>query len=110
MSIKGIDTQIMVQRTTDMARDTSAILKNPESAQQQLANQTKISSALDQSRVLATNESDMQGIRTDEDGSGSGAAGGGASGGGEDGFDDENVPPELAVAPADHDPLVDFYV
>ena len=82
MSIRSIDTQIMVQRTTDVAREASVLQKNPEVAQQHLATQGKADSALAQSRVVATGESEMDNIHTDADGSGSGAGGEGSGSGG----------------------------
>ena len=51
MSIKSIDSQIMIARTTDFSRDNSAIQKKPELAQEFLAVQEKLTVAQDQSRV-----------------------------------------------------------
>jgi len=108
MSIKGIDTQIMITRTSDFVRETSNIQRQPEVTQEHLAAQTKIESSQDQSRVSALNESEMEEIRTDEDGRGSGA-GGGDGGSREDEMTEEQQR-ELLVAPADHDPLIDIYL
>ena len=77
MSIRGIDTQIMVQRTTDFAKDTSTIQRQPETNQEMLANQIKINSVHDQSRVVATTETENEQIRTDVDGGSGGAYSGG---------------------------------
>jgi len=67
----------MVQRTTDFAKDTSNIMRHPEVAQEHLANQSKVESAQEQSKVLATTETENEEIRTDVDGgSGSGYEGG----------------------------------
>ena len=108
MSIRGIDTQIMVTRTTDFVRETSNQQRHPELSQEHLANQGKVESLHDQSRVIATNEAENEEIRTDVDGSGSGAAGGGS------GQDEEEMTEEqkkeLLVAPADHDQLIDTWV
>ena len=108
MSIRGIDTQIMITRTADFARETSSTQRHPETTQEHLAAQTKVESAQDQSRVAATNESEMENIRTDEDGSGSGASGGGS--GSEEEEMTEEQKKELLVAPGDHDQLIDIYL
>jgi len=94
MSIKGIDTQIMIQRSTDFARDTSNILKHPETAQEFLATQTKINSAQEQSRVAATTETENEEIRTDVDG----GSGGEYSGGGGSDEEDEEFAEEQRIA------------
>jgi len=100
MSIKGIDTQIMISRLPDNARDTSIIQKRPEVVQEFLAAQTKISHAQDQSRVVRTTEAEMEQIRTDvEEGGGSGAGGGGA---GSENRDNEEIDPDLLVPPGDN--------
>jgi len=109
MSIRGIDTQIMVQRTTDFARETSNVQKQPEVTQEHLAAQTKVDSVHDQSRVQSTTESEMENIRTDVDEEGSGASGGG-SGRDEEEEMTEEQKKELLVAPADHDQLIDIYL
>ena len=109
MSIRGIDTQIMITRTSDFVRETSNIQRHPEVSQEHLAAQTKVESAQDQSRVAATTETENEEIRTDVEGEGSGAAGGeGAPG--QDEEESEEVPPELIVAPADHKPIIDISI
>jgi len=107
MSIRGIDTQIMITRTADFVRETSSTQRQPETNLEHLANQTKVESAQDQSRVAATTESEMDSIRTDVDGSGSGAAGGGGSGQEEEEMTEEQKR-DLLVAPAQHDQLIDI--
>ena len=108
MSIRGIDTQIMITRTTDFVRETSNMQRHPELSQQHLADQGKADSVHDQSRVIATTEAENEEIKPDADGSGSGAAGGGS------GQDEEEMTEEqkkeLLVAPADHDQLIDTWV
>jgi len=109
MSIRGIDTQIMITRATDLIREASSTLRHPETSQEHLATQTKADSALDQSRVTATTESEMDNIRTDVDGSGSGAAGGEGSE-----QDEEELPeelnPDLMVPPDDKIQLIDITI
>ena len=109
MSIRGIDTQIMITRTTDFVRETSHQQRHPEISQQHLANQGKADSIHDQSRVIATTEAENENIRTDVDGSGSGAAGGEGSQQEEEEMTEEQRK-ELLVAPADHDQLIDTWV
>ena len=90
MSIKGIDTQMMITRLTDNVRDTSVLQKRPEVEQDQLAAQGRVNDAQSQSKVIKTSESAMEKIRTDVDGEGGGAYGGGAGPGpGKDAQDDE---------------------
>jgi len=108
MSIRGIDTQIMITRATDFVRETSNTLRQPEVSQEHLAAQTKVDSTLDQSRVAATTESEMDNIRTDVDGEGSGAAGGEGSQEEEEMTEEQKA--ELLVAPAEHDQLIDITI
>ena len=90
MSIKGIDTQIMITRLTDNVRDTSLLQKRPEVEQDTLAAQARINDAQSQSKVAKMAASEMEKIRTDVDGGGSGAYGGdGGSGQESDAREDE---------------------
>ena len=109
MSIRGIDTQLMITRATDVIRETSSIQRHPETTQEHLAAQTKTDSTHDQSRVSATVEAEMETIRDDVDGSGSGAAGGeGAEQNEEEVPDEEN--PDLMVAPDDTKHIIDTWI
>jgi len=109
MSIRGIDTQIMITRATDFVRDASTTQRHPEVSQEHAALQAKADSAHDQSRVTATTESEMENIRTDVDGEGSGAAGGEGSQREEEEMTEEQKA-ELLVAPADHDQIIDITI
>ena len=109
MSIRGIDTQLMITRATDVIRETSSIQGHPETTQEHLAAQTKTDSTHDQSRVAATVEAEMDNIHTDADGSGSGAAGGEGSGQNEEEVPDEENP-DLMVAPSDTKHLIDTWI
>ena len=77
MSIKGIDAQIMVARTTDYVRDTSSLQKRPEVMQEHLATREKINDAQDQSKVIKTmeTETELDKLRPDEGGGGGGYSG-----------------------------------
>lgn len=75
MSIRGIDSQMMITRAADLARDSSALLKRAELTQDYLAIQAKASEAQEQKRVGRKTEVEMQKLQADKDGSGSGAAG-----------------------------------
>ena len=97
MSIKSIDSQIMIARTTEFSRDTSAVQKRPEIAQEYLAAREKINDAEDQSRVAKTFESKLSELRPDEDGGG-GAGGEGGSGTGKNKKDEESDP-DMLVPP-----------
>ena len=101
MSIKGIDTQIMIARTADFAKDTSVVQKKPEIAQEYLAVREKINDAQDQTRVAKSLESEKPELRPD-DGGGDGGGGGGGSGSGKKKKDSETeadmlVPPSNSV-------------
>ena len=101
MSIKGIDTQIMINRSPDVARDASNMQKRPEVQQEFLAAQQKAADAHSQSKVSRTTESEMENIRTDVDGRSSGGGGEG-SGSEKERRNDENqenmlVPPGNSV-------------
>ena len=52
MAVRGIDTQIMVTRSADLARDVGALVKKPELTQEQLAALHKMTAALDQKKVM----------------------------------------------------------
>ena len=107
MSIRGIDTQIMINRSADLSRDVGAMQKRPELQQEFLAAQQKVSDAQSQSKVSATTESEMENIRTDVDGGGSGAAGG--EGGSESKEEEDGeVPKSMLVPPSNN--LIDIKV
>ncbi|MCL2221146.1 MAG: hypothetical protein FWC20_02470 [Oscillospiraceae bacterium] len=111
MSIRAIDTQMMVARTTDMVRDASPLLKNPETFQAQLANVGKQEAAQNQSKVQATTESEMDNVRTDEDGSGNGAAGSGGGGQGKKGKEAaQNQDSELRVGRSLDNAFIDITI
>ena len=100
MSIRGIDTQIMISRLTDNIRDTSAMHKRPEVAQDALAAQGRINDAHDQTRVAKTLETEMEQIRSDVDeGGGAGYSGGGEGQGKEH---DEETDPDMLVPPGNN--------
>ena len=70
MSIKGIDSQIMITRSPDILRDASFVQQRPEINQQILAEQQRTQASQDQNRVKTLEEAEMEGIRTEEDGGG----------------------------------------
>ena len=70
MSIKSIDSQIMIARTADFSRDASAIQKRPEMAQDFQAFREKINDAQNQSRVAKTLDTQRPELHPDEGGSG----------------------------------------
>lgn len=107
MSIRGIDTQIMITRSADLARETSAAQNNPRFSQDFMAAQNIRDSAENQSRVLATDEAILEEMKPDSEGSGSGAAGGEGRERGEEELTEEQQK-ELLVAPADHDYIIDI--
>ena len=73
MSIKAIDSQMMITRTPEAARDASIVQQRPDTDQRILAEQQKAQDARDQTRVKETDETEREGIRTDEDGENDGA-------------------------------------
>jgi len=92
-----------------MVRETSSMQRHPETTQEHLALQGKVDSTLDQSRVAATLESEMENIRTDVDGEGSGAAGGEGSGRGDEEMTEEEQA-ELLVPPSTLTHFIDITI
>jgi len=85
MSIKGIDTQIMITRSADFARDASAMQKKPEVTQDFLAVKQKMADAHNQSRVRGTEQKEMEEIKAEVEG---------GAGNEYERFDGEHVPEE----------------
>jgi len=77
MSIKAIETQAMVARSPDYARDNSAMAKKPELTQEFLAAQQKATAEQNQSRIQQSTETEMDNIRTDDEGNPDGTGDGG---------------------------------
>lgn len=102
MALRGIDTQIMVTRSADFARDASVMVKRPELTQEQFAAIQKMNAAHEQKKVLETAEAEMDQIRADKDGGGNSGGGEGSFGGG--GFDGEEEAPSggMFVPASDH--------
>ena len=99
MSIKTIDSQIMIARTADISRDASALQKKPEVAQDYQAIKEKLNDAQDQTRVSKTQESQKPEMQPDEGGDGRYYG----SGSGE--WEDENdgeAAKDLLVPPSDN--------
>jgi len=109
MSIRGIDTQIMMARLTDSVRETSAMHKRPELVQDVLAAQQRINDAEEQTKVAKTSEAEMEKVRTDvdEDGSGGGYSGERGSEPDEDETNDEPGP-DMIVPPSNY--LIDIVI
>ena len=78
MSIRAIDTQIMLMRLPDRVWDASTEEKKAERAQEFRAHLGRTMSAKESSRVAATTEVEMENIRANFDEHGSGGGGGGA--------------------------------
>ena len=100
MSIRGIDTQIMIARTSDVSRDTSALQKKPEVTQDYQAIASKLNEEVEQKRVQHTSESEMEKLHADKDGGGKGSGGGDGRGGKD--REDEAPGPGMIVAPGNH--------
>lgn len=107
MSIKSIDTQIMIARLSDSVREASAMHKRPEVAQDVLAHRERINDAEQQHRVAKATESEMEEVRTDVDEGGGGSHSGEASSRDDDEPDDE-VDQDMLVPPIDY--LIDIIV
>ena len=99
MSIKNIDSQIMIARTADFSRDASAAQRKPEVAQDYQAIREKIVEAHDQSRVTKTLDSQKVELYPDE-------GGGAAYGEGAPEQEDKDAPIEneadMLVPPGDN--------
>ena len=102
MSIKGIDSQIMITRAADFARDNSALLKKPETDQDYMTIQAKAFNSMEAKKVEKTQEAELQKLRTDEDGGGNGAAGGGGPGQGKKKQGEEPAGKDHLVPPGEH--------
>lgn len=68
MSLKGIDAQIMVTRTADMAREAVTQLKSGERMQEFLAVQAKEMAEREKSMVSELDKSEKPELRSDKDG------------------------------------------
>ena len=109
MSIKGIDTQIMINRSPDFSRDTSTLQRRPEMAQTNLAEQQKINDAEQQARVAGTAESEMDRIRGDDERSGNPSQdGSGERGEPEEANEEEKINPSLYVPAGNH--MIDIMI
>ena len=109
MSIRGIDTQIMITRSSDFAKDASAMQKRPEVTQDYQAIHARQNEAVQQKRVQHTSESEMERLRADEDGGNEGAYDG--QGGDRENGDqaqEEQIGPGMIVAPGNH--MIDIKV
>ena len=103
MSIRGIDSQMMINRSPEMAKDTSQQIKRPEITQDYQAIHTRLNEAVEQKRVQNTSESEMELIRADKDGGNKGGRGGQRGGPDPDKDDpDKNPGPGFIVAPGNH--------
>jgi len=107
MSIKGIDSQIMIARLPDNVRDTHALVKRPEVAQEYLAARQKVLEAQEQTKVIKSHESEMEQIRTDVDKESEGKQGEG-EGGHKSKRDGEEDSPNMLVPPGNH--VIDMIV
>jgi len=102
MSIKGIDTQIMITRLSDTVRDASATHRRPEMAQDYLAIREKINDAEAQTRVAKMSESEMEKVRTDVDEGGGGAYGGEGHSNPDEDEKDGGLGLDMAVPPGNY--------
>ena len=105
MSIKSIDSQIMVARTADFARDSSALQKRPEIAQDTLADREIINDAENQSRVAGTADAEQVEMMPDGDGSSGAAYGDGFA---EDSEEQSNPDTDFLVPPSNN--IIDIIV
>ena len=100
MSIKGIETQIMINRLPDYAKDASALYKRTEVFQDHIAKQVKINDAQEQTKVVKMKESALEALHPgDEEGGGSGS---GFEEEAEQGYDDTQAIDDLMVPGEEH--------
>jgi len=107
MSIRGIDTQIMINRLPDNVREASDLLKRPEMVQDLLAVREKVNDAQEQTRVTRTAETEMEQIRADVE-EGGGAGYDGESGQDRREKDEGDIDSDLLVPPDNH--IIDITV
>ena len=92
--IKGIDTQIMVARTTDVSRDASQMAKFGDVAQDNKALKAHLDALREQQQVQKEEETDRPDMRPDEDGSAGAeyqAGGGNKKRGGDEFVEEEDL-------------------
>ncbi|MDL2288424.1 hypothetical protein LJC32_03475 [Oscillospiraceae bacterium OttesenSCG-928-F05] len=77
MSLRRIDTQIMINRTLDASSEQSYLQKHGEVAQTQFAAHFKAQTERDMNRPQAAKESSEAKMRANEDGRGNAGYGGG---------------------------------
>ena len=106
MSIKAIDSQIMIARSADFAQDASAAQRRPEVAQMHQAKQERLNDALDQTRVLKSDDAQKSEFHPDDGGGGSAGYGGGEGGG--EGKNAKGSKQELLVPTVEH--IIDIKV
>ena len=108
MSFKTIDSQIMIARTADYARDASVAARKPEVEQDYRAMREKIIEAQDQTRVAKSEDSQKPEFHPNEGGGGGAGYGGG---GGSEHQDDENAnSPELNLLVAQSENVIDIMI
>ncbi|MDR3310588.1 MAG: hypothetical protein LBS90_04510 [Oscillospiraceae bacterium] len=73
MSVKGIDNQIMVTRTSDYARELSAQQHRGDAMQDYLAVQAQAREKYNMQSVRESNKSEKEELKTGKDGGGNGA-------------------------------------
>ncbi len=66
MSIRGIDGQMMITRTTDFARDASVQLRRGEVSQDYLAYQNKVLSDMQKEQVSGLEQKEEARVKADE--------------------------------------------
>ena len=108
MSIRGIDTQIMMTRLTDTIRETSVLQKRPEVAQEVLAARGKTDNAEEQTKVAKMSEAEMEKIRTDVDEGGDGSYEGEGGANPDEGDRDAELDPDMIVPPGDY--IIDIII
>lgn len=79
MSIKGIDTQMMITRAAELTNEASVQVRKGDMSQEFLAIHQKAVAEHDQQSVKGPQKAEQADVKLDQDGSGSGAA---SSGGG----------------------------
>jgi len=103
MSIRGIDSQMMINRSPELSKDSSDQIKRPEINQDNQAIKTRLDESVEQKRVQDTSESDMEMIRADKDGGNKSDRDGHRGHSDSDNDDNDDFPgPGFIVAPSNH--------
>lgn len=111
MSMRGIDAQIMVQRTTDYTRETADQVRRGDQTQSFLAARQQAESEITERTVVHTDQPGQAALQNERHGSGRERQDGGEGRPAEnDGGREQPTEQELLSAPGTHGSVIDILV